>query len=184
MFGQLDMRKWQLLAEKIYQANVEKGFWDEDHPLPHCVMLVVCEVCELIEADRSARRYSEILCIEYLREEAYPVVYEMDVKYTVEGELADVAMRLLDLIGRKKWNVGSWAHSYNRNFIAGKSLVEVCYSLVKTLVYAPDGIEFAVVNAFYIVLSVAEKARIDLVRHIEMKMKYNRYRPLKNGKIY
>ena len=184
MFGQLDMRKWQLLAEKVYQANVEKGFWDEDHPLHHCVMLVVCEVCELIEADRSARRSSEILGLKYLREEAYPVAYEVHVKDTVEGELADVAMRLLDLIARKKWNVGSWVHSYNRDFVSGKSFVEVCYSIVKTLVYAPDGSEFAVVHAFYIVLSVAEKAGIDLVRYVEMKMKYNRYRPLKNGKIY
>lgn len=51
----IDTRLWQKLSARIHKDSVSKGFWDEDHPLNHCFMLVVCELCEAIEADRKGR---------------------------------------------------------------------------------------------------------------------------------
>lgn len=40
------------LTEKVHSNAVKHGFWDERRSNEHCLMLVVTEIAEMVEADR------------------------------------------------------------------------------------------------------------------------------------
>ena len=84
----IDTRLWQKLSERIHKDSVSKGFLDEDHPLNHCFTLVVCELCEAIEADRKGRYAKRIVAVDQLYDHAFPIVYETHVKGSVEDKRA------------------------------------------------------------------------------------------------
>ena len=42
---------FNLLAKKAYENAKAKGFHDEKHTDGHCLMLVMCELAEAVEAD-------------------------------------------------------------------------------------------------------------------------------------
>ena len=44
------------LAFKAHSNAVEKGFWQEHLSNEHCLMLVIAEVAEVVEADRKDKR--------------------------------------------------------------------------------------------------------------------------------
>lgn len=92
------------LAKRAFENAKAKGFHDVELPDAHCLMLVVCEVAEAVEADRSGKRadrkeYERLagVCEERLQ----PHLFEMYIKDTVEDELADAVIRLLDFMGMK-----------------------------------------------------------------------------------
>lgn len=184
MFDILDLRELEYLSNKVHQNAVDKGFWNEDHPINHCILLVVCEVCEVIEADRNGIRARDLTFFRESSKGGFDITYECMVKDSVEDELADVLLRLLDIIAWRKWPLAEWIHSYNRDYVKGKSFDEVCYRLIELLVSRVDGDAFAVVNAVYIVLSIAERAGINLIKYAKLKMIYNKNRPQQHGKRY
>lgn len=184
MFDILDLHELEYLSNKVHQNAVDKGFWDEDRPINHCILLVVCEVCEVIEADRKGLRAQDLTVFKQFGKEGFATMYEYMVKDSVEDELADVLLRLLDIIAWRKWPLAEWINSYNRDYVKGKSFAEVCYRLIELLVDRVDGDAFAVVNAVYFVLSIADRAGINLIKHAKMKMIYNKNRPQLHGKIY
>lgn len=102
------------LANDIYLANKEKGFWSRERPLVETTMLIVTELAEAVEEERAGRAgvwYSD---------PAYNMHYDADM-VAVEGdhlahplrgsrsralkpegvdiELVDALIRLLDLLG-------------------------------------------------------------------------------------
>lgn len=106
-------------------------------------------------------------------------------KYTdsVEMELADVVIRCLDYAGLNKINIeGRIILSYT--VTKKKSFVENMYAIVKDIVNYKYSKEELINYAFRQVLRVAEFYNIDLLWHIEQKMKYNELRPMLNGKNY
>ena len=40
------------LTEKVHSNAVKHGFWDERRSNEHCLMLVITEIAEMVEADR------------------------------------------------------------------------------------------------------------------------------------
>lgn len=92
------------LARKAFENARQKGFHDVSYTDMHYLMLVVCELAEAVEADRNGKRaerkeYERLVneCEEILR----PHLFEMYIKDTVEDELADAVIRLLDYAGMK-----------------------------------------------------------------------------------
>ena len=180
----IDTLVWQKLAVRIHDDSVSKGFWDEDHPLNHCVMLVICELGEAVEADRRGRYAKKILVLEQLYEHAFPIVYESHIKGTLEEEVADTAMLLLGLIARMGWVIDDIVRPSCVSFSHYGSLPLLCYSVIEDLVSREFGDRYAVLWALYQVLAIAYKYDIDLLYHIELKMRYNKTRPRLNGKRY
>lgn len=176
MFSRLDMIDWQLLAKEVHQANTDPMARDGNIYLKYGIMHVISEVCKMMEAERDSRYAIEIASCDYEYEYAYAFSYEHRIKGTVEGELADVAMRLLDLIAWGNWCVGGWVLSYNRSFLSRKSFWEACYGIVNVLMHRNQGEAHAIVHAFYVVLSIAEKGCIDIKKHIRLRMLYDKYR--------
>lgn len=101
------------LAAQIYEANKEKGFWDQERNIGESLMLVVTELSEGLEAHR-AGRHADLMAFEDNLPDVEPfeVITEVgtyteyfkksfkdNIKDTFEDELADSVIRLLDLCG-------------------------------------------------------------------------------------
>lgn len=116
----------QELQNEIHDNAVKKGFWEEPYNLGEKMMLIVTEVSEMCEAHRKNRRCTLIHGLEYATEN-FKLYFETSIKDTLEDEMADAIIRLLDM---------------------------------------------------------AKKLDIPIEEHIRAKMRYNRLRPYKHGKLY
>lgn len=92
----------------MHQEAVEKGFWDVGDNLGEKLMLVVSELSEGLEADRK-RRYADWTRFDHIAAngegmdgQILPNVFVQDVKDTLEDELADAVIRIMDLAARRK----------------------------------------------------------------------------------
>lgn len=101
------------LAKKVYQGNAERGFHDETKPLGVYLMLMVSELSEALEADRNGNEVkmppAEVLAIDDI--ETFRTVFKMSVKDTVEDELADCLIRILDYCGLMGIDIQSHVHA-------------------------------------------------------------------------
>lgn len=83
------------LAESIYKANKEKGFWDSERNIGELLMLVVTELAEALEAHRK----DDFAVTEKGKQEFDKSEFELKIKNTFEDEIADTFIRLFDLCG-------------------------------------------------------------------------------------
>ena len=175
---------WDSLAEKAHANAVSKGFYDQTPSDEHIRMLAVCELAEAVEADRKGRRAVVSEEIDDYVDEAFITDFNARIKDTVEDELADFVIRCLDYVG---WKIetGEWCSFLHdpvvylrfRRWEAGDGITEMAYHATKSMiVYA--------VSAMECVLSYCQFAGIDIMRHVEPKMRYNELRPRLHGKKY
>ena len=95
-------------AKRAFENARAKGFHDEKHTDGHYLMLVACELAEAVEADREGRRSDGRTYNFLLQEYGEPLekhLFEMHIKDTVEDELADAVIRLLDFVGMKGYDI-------------------------------------------------------------------------------
>ena len=97
------MRRMTLteLSKEIHNSNKEKGFWDKVRNFGETLMLVVTELAECMEADRKGNYAGNKPGYEKYKlnadfDEGY---FKLMIKDTVEDEVADGIIRLLDLSG-------------------------------------------------------------------------------------
>ena len=184
MCESIDTFAWQKLAKRVNKASVSKGFWADEYPLNHHIMMVVSELCEAIEADRQGRYAYMEKYMDKLETEEFVCVYACHIKGTLEDELADAAMRLLDIIAQMGWIIDDIVCPAYVSLNYYGSFPLFCYSITQDLVLKPDGDRRAVLSALYGVMAVAYMYGIDLLNHIELKMRYNKTRPRLHGKRY
>lgn len=100
------------LSSKIYNANKEKGFYDEPREIGTLLMLVVSELAEALEADRKNSSNKLKVFLEDLKYAKLSIEdfslqndncnwiknrFETTIKDSFEDEIADAMIRLLDL---------------------------------------------------------------------------------------
>lgn len=100
----------------------------------------------------------------------------------MEDELSDTTIRLLDLAGLRNLNL-------NRFAIADvvskkKTFTENIYAIMKDIMNYKYSLEEQVNYAITQLFGLADILGIDLMWHIEQKMKYNEMRENKHGKKY
>lgn len=83
------------LAKTIHEGNAARGFWEGERKLTEVVMLTVCELAEAIEADRAGKWVSKSDLVRY-SDNPEPAVFRETIKDTVQDEIADAIIRLLD----------------------------------------------------------------------------------------
>ena len=105
-------------------------------------------------------------------------------KYTdsVEFELADAAIRLLDLAGANNLNLNRFCLQHV--VTPKKSFTENIYAIVKDLVNYKYSQEEQINYAIHQIRRLSEILKINLLWHIEQKMYYNEGREDKHGKEY
>lgn len=175
------------LAARAYACAKAKGFHDVKHTDGHYIMLVMCELAEAVEADRNGRRADrktyEFLLAEY-GEPLMAHLFEMNIKDSVEDELSDAVIRLLDYVGMTGLNIMrklTDGEIIEDNFKKKERriITEQIYDVVSGL--CNDGlVEFVLFDIF----DLAFQHDIDLMWYVKEKMKYNETREYMHGKKY
>lgn len=184
-------------AKDCHRRAVAKVFWDEPHTGGHYLMLAFGELHEAIEADRLGKWVKltpeQIEELRGLEGAAYAQAFLRMVKDTVEDELSDACIRLLDLLG---WMIGDGA-LLETEVIEGLSIsvfhIKGLTTLADTLwpilqeACCMCGSYIRLKAILYVIRSLeltCDYLGIDLMTHIELKLKYNETRPALHGKKY
>jgi NTP pyrophosphatase (non-canonical NTP hydrolase) len=90
------------LSKEIHENACNKGFWDKERNTGEMLMLVVSEASEAMEADRIGK-YSDWVdrlppIMDNLPDEKFRKIFEQEVKGTFEDEMADVVIRVMDIM--------------------------------------------------------------------------------------
>lgn len=184
-------------AKDCHQRSVAKGFWDETRTVMHYLMLAFGELHEAIEADRIGKwakiDHDTIDTLQRVEGAPYAQMFLREVKDTVEDELADACIRLLDLLG---WMLKDRALSetevatdlgVSAFYIAGEmTLAEALWPILQEAccLCGKYAHRYAILYAIKSLELLCERLGIDLMAHIELKTKYNETRPAKHGKKY
>ena len=176
---------WNSLRDRAYKISCDHGFHEEKaskKEIKTYLMLIITEVSEAVEADRKCRHAdTEFFNRKYKDCSDTRFGYERTIMGSVEEELADIIIRCLDAAGAYNLDIDYSTGKYTFA-IDGKSFVENAFSLSDILINLY--FESALKNTINYVLDWCEYLDIDIMAHIELKMKYNETRPYKNGKKY
>lgn len=184
------------LAIKAYESAKERGFHKEKYSDSHYIMLVACELAEAVEADRKNSR-ADRKTYNFLLQEYGEVVekhlFEMHIKDTLEDELADAVIRLLDYVGMKGFVIpegyitseaikGALDSTFNAKEWKGlktfaEKLFFACGANISLAIETPESTIFSI-------FVIAELYKIDLLWFIHEKMRYNEHRDYLHGKEY
>lgn len=187
------------LRDRAYKCACDHGFHNTELSNGHLLMLVITELSEAVEADRKGKYFKGISTFEreFNRYSAlvdenkrFECAFEKYVKDTVPDELADAVIRLLELAGlidislediydfMKEPEYKDWDDALKEI-----SFTERMFFL--TSILTNDGDIAEVIKASIVVIFLnADLLYIDLLWHIEQKMKYNELRENKHGKKY
>lgn len=190
------------LRDRAYKIACEHGFHDEELSNEHCLCLVICELMEAVEADRKGRlgkKCKSRFNIDYNRypalveeEKRFKSSFEKNVKDSLPDELADAVIRLFDLAGMRNISleiatkdIGDCIDDMAES-CKDETFTESIYA-ISTLPVRYDGLyDFHItINDMVIsIFGLAKHLEIDLLWHIEQKMKYNQLREKMHGKKY
>lgn len=175
------------LRDRAYDIAVRHGWHEEEKPLEHWLCLINGELSEAVEADRKVHR-ADYASFEKYTDEYFCYSFEAFVKDSLEDELADTVIRILDLSAVKKYDLSAVnINTKIHHFIGGRKLsftikVFQLQSWIVRFFYNPG--EYILKVLIESLFELANNLEIDLLRSVELKMKYNEYRPYKHGKQY
>lgn len=188
----------EVLSKQAYESAKDKGFYPGTGTTFH-LMFIIVEMGEVLQADRKDRHGS----IEDYKSEIeigrdIPTAYKNTLEGTVESEFADIAIRILSLLGSiisdekiELTEDEDLTDEYKlAKFIFGFDLVEDLYRINKKIVilgldcspnwYLAKYLQEILMDIF----AIAHKYNINLMEHIKLKMKYNESRPYLHGYKY
>ena len=176
------------LRDRAYKTACEYGFHDKELSNEHLLCLVISELMEAVEADRKGKRADrESFKSSYEDEEPHDDVnfkycFEKYIKDTISDELSDAVIRLLDLAGLRNFNLNRFSpvDVVSRE----KTFTENIYAIVKEIIDRKYSLEEQVNYVITQVFALANILGVDLLWHINQKMRYNEQRPMLNGKRY
>lgn len=188
------------LAKQAHANAIAKGFYDNKPSVESLLMLVICEVAELVEADRKgkvAKRRQFDKELNHLIKtgwsktsvgynDAFVKEFEIFIKNSIEDKMADIYIRLLDLAGEQELDLEHlftlFSDGNGSNEAGLYSFPEHAYCLVLHLMGKSRYEQISCSMRF--VELWAKHLNIDLSWHVEMKMKYNKSRERLRGKRY
>nr|DAG93093.1 MAG TPA: NTP-PPase-like protein [Crassvirales sp.] len=203
--GEFNWGNLALIGVEIHKNAVNKGFWDEELPPSHYQGMIVSELGEMINAHR-AGLITKVDLDELINEtddEKFKKRFEEEVKNNWEDEAADVVIRALDALANN-------GESEMRTHLVD-SLIMIEQKIKRTLeeegrmedykelsmpshvwfimrAAAKIDLEYGFVGSLCHIIAevniIAELMGIDLMKHIQVKMRYNEMRPYKHGKNY
>ena len=183
-------------AKDCHQRAVAKGFWDGKHTLYHYLMLAFGELHEAIEADRLGKWAKldpdTIDTLQRIEGAPYAQEFLREVKDTVEDEIADAVIRLLDLLGCLLRGVELTQEELNmvpaayENDTPQNMLTDALFVVVSGSIYGiiKDREFISVLSPIKSLELLCDHLGIDLMTHIELKLKYNELRHALHGKRY
>lgn len=192
---------WNTLRDRAYECAKAHGWHEKEHDEKHYLMLIVTEIAEVVQADRENRHanvaefkkwqeYSRLLVMtEETRITRFNKDFDEYIKNTVEDELADVVIRCLDLAGLSKADLAELDKVFKDKNISKAfnvqydNFISTAYQLCE-IATLKENLSIIIMGIIYGTCMLAKKLNIDIIWHIEQKMKYNETREYKHGKRY
>lgn len=187
------------LRDKAYQCAIAHGWHEEEHSDEHLLCLIISELMEAVQADRKGKRAkpdyyktkieNSLICKgldkTISKEIGYEVAYGEWIKDTVEDELADACIRLLDIAGLRKIEI----EVLPMRLVDGVTFTEFCYELSGRISNQAKGnsiwLKNMIDHVIGLIFAWCAYNNIDILWHVKQKMMYNELRPYKHGnKIY
>lgn len=190
----INLNEWR---NRAYKTACNHGFHDEELSNEHCLCLVISELMEAVEADRN-NKYADRKSFKDYYEDEEPH-YNADFKYSfekyikdcVEDEFADACIRLLDLAGLRNISIDDFPEEaiYGASeSCVGETFTESIYAISTLPIryfYEYDySFESQIGHMLLSIFGLAKHLDIDLIWHVEQKMRYNELRENKHGKRY
>lgn len=198
------IKEW---VKRAYDNAVKHGWHNENKSNAHWLMMVCTEVAEAVQADRKGR-YMNNLDKEGLRTvlandnggKLFDKYYSDTIEGKVESELADICIRIFDFMG-----VRDIAANYEISVIDAEYSFFVRHTFTENALFVTNDILCGNAHSLFfsalpvhpsmlgaicqsVLLSVFNWAKaldIDLVQHINLKMRYNESREyLHENKLY
>lgn len=189
------------LMTKAYENAKAKGFYEPDLDINKELMLIITEMGEAIQASRHDRHGSIEGYNTYLEVSDEHTAYEESLEGTVESEFADIAIRIMSLLGwydsqkviclMNDTEIRKTEEYHKVEFEHGNySLPDAMYLIITSMTYFPFSCSPAWMNTLRLqeilvmVFALVHIEGIDLVEHIRLKMQYNESRPYLHGCLY
>lgn len=184
------------LRDRVYQCAIKHGWHEQQYSDDHFLCLVISELMESVEADREGKR-SQVAMFKEWQGNSIPLTeetklkrfkedFEEFIKGTVEEELSDACIRLLDLAGLRQLEL---TYTNSLAIMSKMSFTEYIYCLC-SFITNPDKsnskwLDNHISYSLGWIFSWCRAKNIDISWHIEQKMKYNELRPyMHGGKAY
>ena len=184
------------LKERAYKTAVAHGFHEEVRPDAYWLGLVMSEMGEAINADRRGRHVNTGAFEWDMVNIPFMDCFEVYIKDSVEDEIADIVIRLLDFAGMKGYTPCVVAKA-QRTIDSSDAFLKFEESgmpgmLFYLMDFLTDGfswneLETCIYNIMYILYDCFEKmtgSDKDLWYFVKNKMRYNELHPRLNGKKY
>lgn len=178
------------LRDRAYAIAKAHGWHEQELSDEHCLMLVITELSEAVNADRKGKhadvaKFKEwqgnsLPLSEETRVKRFKEDFEQYIKDSVEDELSDVVIRCLDLAGLRDIKLSSPMKMKGGGKLAmtfNEYVFHSCHVLTYTNVPLAERIDSVISR----ILFYCELKGIALEWHIEQKMKYNELRSYKHG---
>lgn len=198
-----------VLSNEAYNTAVAHGFHEKPHTTCYFLGLITSEIGEAINADRAGGTLptrKDMAQIEsFLDTGDIPLFrynFERCVKDTALDELADIIIRLFDMVGTRKVKFYDsyipWCHMTekrrkvflrnNMDYISRKDLPDILYRFIidRLLdINLNDLDPQNYLDAFTTIEYIAETFyKSDIWPYVRLKMSYNKLRAKYNGKKY
>ena len=186
------------LRDKAYRNAVTHGFHDEELSNEHCLCLVISELMEAVEADRKGR-FAKVPVDKkgtifdertfHYQNKYFAENFETYIKDCVEDELADAVIRLLDLAGLRNISIDDFLEEaiYGASeSCVGETFTESIYAIstlpIRHFYKYNYSFENQIGHMLLSIFGLAKHLNIDLLWHVNQKMRYNELRENKHGK--
>lgn len=188
------------LAKAAYENAKAKGFYDKPVNFPERIALIHAELSEALEADRAGKRFEggKYLGLNITTDDAQKMQakyfkdwYGAVVKGTIEEELSDVVIRILDLAGHDKHeftgdlDLAGFNPKVNTGTpgVLAASHYQVSRALMEWII--EEEYWWNLETTLDYLWTLSQKLGIDLETHIRLKIRYNSIRPeMHGGKKY
>jgi len=185
------------LSNFIGEMNRKKGFWDNPMTVHVRKLLIISEIAEALEADRTNKKF-EGTFDDLFTEEFDVDLFKQKVKDTPGDEIADAFIRLMDCIGNNSENFTVNNVEFEKESIDNLKKYSIESKVEADANSKAMGFDFGtwlyiltdcIINDAYddfigIIFAGAYNFNIDLASHIKYKLMYNATRPYKHGKQY
>ena len=189
-----------ILRDIAYQCACRHGFHNEEKSNEHFLVLTITEVAEAIEADRKNKRADISMFSRYSlnnidlsvsRSNAdFSNYFDKYIKDSVEDEMSDIVIRLLDLAGLRGIDVtltDATLTIVRESFFSHYEFTTVAYHLIGLLhpnrYTEMENLHDFICSAISYVFLWSKHLKFDLYQHINWKMEYNELRPKYNVDI-
>ena len=186
------------LKEDVFANAVRHGWHEDDKPEEHFMCMVISELCEAVQADRIGRRgdlckFESVikgitdLPVEFyerwngiclrMNVPDYRSLFEKYIKDSIEDELADAVIRILDFCGLRGFELLRIRETKSDKRLLFTQRV---YEIIRYITeYIPG--RYTCSKTISLIFTLADDLNIDLMQFIRLKIAYNVNREYKHG---